>query len=104
MSGGSWDYVYGKFEDVADRLAEEKSPLRRALAKKVRLIAKAMHEIEWEDSGDTGDDASVTAIRKALNNPQNEVLEILINDAKILIDDLQTQIDVVMVQRNKKVV
>ena len=41
MSGGSWDYVYDKFNDVAWDLQHRQSttPARQALGKQIELIA-----------------------------------------------------------------
>jgi hypothetical protein len=66
MSGGSWDYVFGKFNDVAERLKRDKKPYRKQFAKLVKLVGDAMYEIEWEDSDDTGPGDSIPAIKKAL--------------------------------------
>lgn len=54
MSGGSWDYVFSKFEDVAGSLQADGRAERRALGRLVLKVAKAMHDIEWVDSGDYG--------------------------------------------------
>ncbi len=43
-----------------------KNPLRVLLAPKVRLLAAAMHDIEWVDSLDYGADGDAEAIRAAL--------------------------------------
>jgi hypothetical protein len=64
MSGGSWDYAFNRFDDVADRLAEESDPLRRLMAKRVALLAKALHDIEWIDSGDYSDGKEVGLSRR----------------------------------------
>lgn len=52
MSGGSWDYVYRRFDDVADRLDSSADIRRRHLGVIIRDVAKALHDIEWVDSGD----------------------------------------------------
>jgi hypothetical protein len=58
MSGGSYDYAYGKIADLADEIHGEggcdcASPaLRKAFAAHLRKVALAMHAIEWNDSGD----------------------------------------------------
>ncbi len=65
MSGGSWDYVYGYFNDTAERLKGERDPLRRALGKHIELVGAAMRDIEWVDSGDSsrGDErAAIEAV------------------------------------------
>lgn len=83
MSGGSWDYVFYKFEDVAERLLAEQNPARRALGKQVALIAKALHDIEWVDSGDYGRDGDEKAIQSALGaNAKELVLAELIGGAE----------------------
>lgn len=66
MSGGSWDYVYIKIEEVADRLKHEQSPLRRAFGDHLILCAKAMYDIEWVDSGDIGKGDDRDAIKAVL--------------------------------------
>ena len=68
MSGGSWDYFSYKLEDVADRLVEEKSPLRRAFGEHLRLCAKGLHAIEWSDSGDTGERDWIKDVRAAMED------------------------------------
>lgn len=55
MSGGSWDYVYGKMQEAADRLiGEKKTPLRISFGEHLARCADALHDIEWVDSGDIG--------------------------------------------------
>lgn len=79
MSGGSWDYVYARLQDVAIRLASSSSYDRRALGVLVDRVAQAMREIEWEDSGDGGQEAE--AIREALGTARFPlVAQLLRND------------------------
>ena len=52
MSGGSWDYFYGRLGDVASRLQCERDPLRKAFGLHLQKCAKALHDIEWVDSQD----------------------------------------------------
>ena len=81
MSGGSWDYVYGTFDEVADRLHREKDPMRRALGRRISLISKALHDIEWNDSGDGADEK--TSIARALGKEGKiDVLNLLKEDAE----------------------
>lgn len=65
MSGGSMDYLYARLEYDANFL--EDAPERRAFAQHLKLVAKALHDIEWVDSGDysPGDDSE--AIRACLS-------------------------------------
>jgi hypothetical protein len=68
MSGGSWDYFCFKMDDVVDKLQHERSPLRRAFGKHLSLCAKAMHDIEWADSGDIGEGEEIAAIKVVLSD------------------------------------
>lgn len=93
MSGGSYDYAYNKAEDMADSLCSKtNSPLRRAFGRHLNLVAKAMHDIEWVDSGDYGTGDENDAIAKVLVDPKRLQLEILKQDAEDLIKQLQTLI------------
>lgn len=51
MSGGSYDYFYSRVEEIANRI-EAKTTARRAFAAHLRLVAQALHDIEWVDSSD----------------------------------------------------
>ena len=58
MSGGRYDYAYCKVEDFAFRMKthETGSDLeRKAFRKLLVAVAKAMRDIELEDSGDGAD-------------------------------------------------
>lgn len=68
MSGGSWDYAYLKLEDWADALVNSNVPLRQAAGRKMKLLASAMQDIEWVDSGDMGPGDERTAIRAFLGD------------------------------------
>ena len=65
MSGGSMNYLYSKIEYEAS--FREDTPERRAFAKHLKLVAKALHDIEWVDSGDYGPGDDTEAIRACLN-------------------------------------
>lgn len=73
MSGGSWDYVYFKVEEVAERLQAEKCPHRRVLGDSLKLYAKALHDIEWVDSGDAVKGDEMEAIYRALEHGGHSV-------------------------------
>lgn len=62
MSGGSWDYLYHRIQECADRLAESQDPRRLAMAPHVARLAEAMHDIEWVDSCDYGPGQEVASI------------------------------------------
>jgi hypothetical protein len=80
MSGGSYDYAYRHVDEMADELSQRRhTPLRRAFAAHMKLVAKAMHAIEWEDSGDGADD--VAAMKACLSNPTAAELAVVRRDA-----------------------
>jgi hypothetical protein len=87
MSGGSYDYVYNKIEAISIRPS---TALRRAFQAHLRLVAKAMHDIEWVDSGDTSPGDEDAAIRACLV-PGAE-LDQLIREAKSARDELDSAI------------
>ncbi len=51
MSGGSYDYVYQKIDQIEIKDCDIKFR-RKAFQKLLKLVATAMHDIEWVDSGD----------------------------------------------------
>jgi hypothetical protein len=53
MSGGSYDYVYQRIADIEIN-NEHECPKRGAFQMIISLVAQAMHDIEWVDSGDYG--------------------------------------------------
>lgn len=54
MSGGAYQYAYSCVADVADEICRRHatSALHLAFAAHLRMVARAMRDIEWEDSGD----------------------------------------------------
>lgn len=76
MSGGSWDYLFGRINDAAyalqrgvatDRdyaldLNEEQREKRRKLGELLEKVAHALHEIEWVDSSDSSFPSDTQAI------------------------------------------
>ena len=58
MSGGSMDYLCYKVEEAH---ISPTTPERKAFAKHMKKVAKALRAIEWNDSGD-GDDSEKDAI------------------------------------------
>ena len=90
MSGGSWDYFCFRAGDVAERLKAEKAPLRILLGKHLELIAHAMHEIEWVDSGDSSSPVDDEAIRAVFGSQCDEMLiDHMLEEARELIKQLQ---------------
>jgi hypothetical protein len=66
MSGGSMNYIYSKLEYEAN--FRQDTPERRAFAKHLELVIKALHDIEWVDSGDYGPGDENKAIRACLGD------------------------------------
>ncbi len=60
------NYLYSKLEYDAN--FKEDTPERRAFAKHLKLVAKALHDIEWVDSGDYGPGDDADAIRACLSD------------------------------------
>lgn len=88
MSGGSWDYVYSRVQDIADRLqGRGQTADRRALGAHLRKIAAALKAIEWSDSGDDDEAAATEAIR-AVVSPADR-LEAATEAAKMAHDELR---------------
>ena len=65
MSGGSMNHLYSKLQQ-AD--FEVNTPARAAFAKHLELVAKALHDIEWVDSGDYGPGDEYDAIADCLRS------------------------------------
>jgi hypothetical protein len=89
MSGGSMNYIYSKLEYEAN--FRQDTPERRAFAKHVELVIKALHDIEWVDSGDyrLGDENA--AIRACLGDAV--MLGAVLEMAKEAVATLQAEID-----------
>jgi hypothetical protein len=77
-----------KFEDVADRLSGSRDVLRRSLGKHIKKVAKAMHSIEWVDSGDFVDGDEVEDIKAVLNGTST-LLDTLLEDGREVIRQLK---------------
>lgn len=95
MSGGSYNYAFRHVDEMAESIEtrHRSTPLRRAFAEHLKLVGKAMHAIEWVDSGDYGPGDEEAAI-KAVLGPHAEALALgqLVGDAERLVKDLTDQI------------
>lgn len=68
MSGGSLNYVYCQVESAAYEVGQRaQTTLQRAFATHLRLVAKALHDLEWVFSDDYGPGDEEEAIRAVLN-------------------------------------
>lgn len=87
MSGGSLDYLHEKVDEAARRCVSSDVPERRAFGRHLVKVAKALHAIEWVDSGDWSQPRDSEAIR-AVITPEQEAqsmaadLRMMIEDAK----------------------
>jgi len=78
MSGGSYDYACFRVEEFAEALRKtDEDPGRVAFKELLILVAKAMREIEWVDSGDKSDGDEYESIQ--------EVMAFLKSDPKTII-------------------
>lgn len=68
MSGGSYDYAYRYVYMFAESIDNSRNPLRKAFATHLAKVAKAMHDIEWVDSGDYSDGDENKAIQDCLGD------------------------------------
>lgn len=75
MSGGSYDYFYGRIAQFAESIEnQDDDPRRAAFARHLRLVAKAARHIEWVDSDDAAPGSEHAAIR-AVIGPAAELEE-----------------------------
>lgn len=88
MSGGSMNYLYSKID--IDANFDTSTPERKAFAKHLKLVSKALHDIEWVDSSDYGEGDEDEAIRKCIGN--SAILESAIEQANQALFDLQSEI------------
>lgn len=63
MSGGSYGYIFNRINDI-ELEHTQTDPRRAAFRKLLKLVAQAMHDIEWVDSGDYGEGDEHEAIDK----------------------------------------
>ena len=78
MSGGSYDYFYLKLEDMVDTI-QLKNPERKAFVEHLKKVVKALHDIEWVDSYDYGENAEIESIMDCIS--KQDVLQIAIEEA-----------------------
>jgi hypothetical protein len=67
MSGGSWDYIHFQVEEVAERLLIIEDQIRQDFGQHLKLVAKALRDIEWVDSGDSSRGDEIPAIEAVLS-------------------------------------
>lgn len=84
MIGGSYDYLYCKVEEMADRVGRGNSPERQRFAEHLRRVAKAMHAIEWVDSCVWAAGDENEAIRAVFDPSANAAVDIACAERKML--------------------
>lgn len=87
MSGGSYDYAYAKVEDMARELEKHRDPLRRAFAKHLFAVAKAMYDVEWVDSGDYSPGAEREAVSLVVDRAT--AMSVLVDALRDIADQMQ---------------
>lgn len=87
MSGGSMDYFYCKLNDVR---FDTSTTLRKAFSTHLKLVSKALHDIEWVDSGDYAPGDEEKAIRECLT--KGATLKEAVSMAKDALIALQEEI------------
>lgn len=91
MSGGSLDYVYQRVDSAADRLLEDKDPTFRAFGAHLKLVQKALHDVEWYLSGDYGREQCGKSLAQILTKA--DVLAQVVQEAREVQHTLQTLLD-----------
>ena len=93
MSGGSLNYISCKVEDIAETI-EGRRPRNyrlRAFAAHLKKVATALHDIEWDFSGDSSLGEEEIKNIDEIIGPRAEI-DCAIEDAKRIRDDLDTLI------------
>jgi hypothetical protein len=87
MSGGSYNYAYHRLEEFSEEFGlRADTPARKAFAKHLQKVAKAMHDIEWVDSSDYGYGDEVEAIMACIS--KTELIEAAIERAEKAVKEL----------------
>jgi hypothetical protein len=100
MSGGSLNYLYQRVEEAADKKSfvhdagfKQNTPLRKAFAKHLLKVAKALHDIEWVDSDDmsVGDENQAIADCMDRKEIEKEVIKEIIGSGQEKYKDVHTE-------------
>jgi hypothetical protein len=102
VSGGHYNYSYRHVADMAQELEECTDPVRKRFAQHLRLVADAMHDVEWVDSCDYGLEGDHAAILKVIGEGKTaELTEVLCrlrmssNELRTLLRDVDVDPDTV---------
>ena len=88
------NYLYIRLENDAD--FRPTTPERKAFSALLKKVAKALHDIEWVDSGDYGPGDDSEAIRACLG--QGMALEAAIENAHEALKDLRAELALIDVK------
>lgn len=83
------NYLYSRLD--YDATFHTNTPERRAFKEHLVKVAKALHDIEWVDSGDFGPGDENAAIRACLSSEQ--LLEFVIERAEEAMQNLRAEIE-----------
>ena len=78
------DYLYSRVEQAS---FATNTPLRRAFSRHLFKISKALHDIEWVDSGDCSVGSEEDAIKECIT--KSDILEQATQDARAALKDLK---------------
>lgn len=67
MSGGQYEYIYQRIAEINICTNGTSSFKRVVFQQLLQLVAEAMHDIEWVDSGDYSEGDEARAIDACLN-------------------------------------
>lgn len=88
MSGGSYDYLYGRVQDAARILSRKTQPdYRRAFGSLLMKVSEALHAVEWVDSGDYGEHDDKEKIMECISS--QDVLNVSVEHAETVIKELE---------------
>lgn len=90
MSGGSMNYLAHRIE--SDMTFYVNTPERNAFYEHMQKIIKALHDIEWVDSGDMSPGDENKAIMECIS--ESDVIMTMILQAKKVSEELQAKIDI----------
>jgi len=93
MSGGNYQYAYSNLEHnfLYEFQKQANTPQRKAFARHLEKVIKAMHDIEWVDSGDYGSGDENPAIMECVT--RTDVVSAAVEDAKETIKQLESVIE-----------
>jgi hypothetical protein len=103
MSGGSWDFVYLKVDETADRLKREVCPHRKAFGEHLSLCASALHVIERVDSSDCAPEKELADIKKVLERPLDDALESSLKNLQSALEGCYVMANIALLAPKKEV-